>query len=136
MKKIILTCLGIFAALLAGCAKHNPIYHSAPIFNQPKTLSGKQCVQRCLEQKSRCDQRCGLDHEQCLVRQKKLAHERYVKYLNQMLVTKKKLVLKEDDFIDYAACGTSCECVKSDTNCYTLCDGAVSEQRICVQNCG
>lgn len=134
MKKIILGCFCLITSLLlTGCAQ--PSYHSVPVFHKPKTLSGKQCVKRCLQQKSRCDRRCGTDHEQCLLKEKKLAHARYFKYVKQMKLEDNKIKLTEADFIDYSNCSHSCRCVKSYKNCYTLCGGAVTKRKVCVKNC-
>ena len=133
MKKLIAALLT--ALVMVGCAQ-KPVYHPTTVFNKPKTTSGRQCVQRCLQQKSRCNRRCGSDHQQCMMRQKKLAHERFVQYVNEMVQEDTPVKQKERDFIDYAACSSSCQCIKSYKNCYTLCGGAVTERKVCVSNCG
>jgi hypothetical protein len=86
-------------------------------------------------QKKRCDKRCGANHEQCLMRQKKLAHQRFVSYVNERVQADKPVAHKEGDFIDYDECNASCQCVKSYKNCYKLCGGAVTERKVCVSNC-
>jgi hypothetical protein len=134
MRKKTLTSLAAFFAIsLGGCSQ--PSYHNVSTFHQPQTASGKACVKRCLEHKTNCDKRCGLDHQQCLMRQKALAHKRFVNYVNQMVQANHKLELNENDFIDYDLCSGSCECIKSYKNCYTLCGGAITERRICVSGC-
>lgn len=134
MKKIIISLFALAAGLsLVGCGK--PVYHTLSTFNPPETLSGKQCVSRCLQNKVSCDKRCGSDHQACLINERKAAERRYVQYVNRMVETKHKIKLKEQDFIDYNMCSATCRCVKSFKNCYALCGGVVSERKICVKNC-
>lgn len=137
MKKRIFLYLSIVLAslLVASCTQQQPTYHSMPTFDTPKTTSGNQCVQRCLEQKKSCDTHCGANHEQCLMQQKKLANQRYVSYVNEMVQINHKIERKESDFIDYEECSSSCECIKSYKNCYLLCGGAVTEHKVCISNC-
>jgi hypothetical protein len=136
MKKMICACVIILTGvLLMGFTQHSPIYRTTPVFNAPKTISGKQCVNRCLEQKTRCDQRCGSDHQQCLIRQKTLAHEAYIAYVNDMLIKNKKLTLTENDFMNDKACDASCECTQGYASCYVICGGAVTEHNVCIKNC-
>src|SRR5579863_4632084 len=64
MKKNLSSIL-ISLTLLLSLSACGPMYSTNLAFQQPKSSSGKQCVNTCLQNRSTCQMQCNAQNEQC-----------------------------------------------------------------------
>lgn len=126
------TAVVLLVAAITGCS---PVYETKSVLHPPKTKQGKQCVNRCMLRKSKCQKSCAWRHEQCMHYQKVQAKHRYHRYVKQQREKGHRIKRSEKSFVDWQKCDTQCGCTKNYHKCYTLCGGAVTSKRVCTKHC-
>jgi len=130
LKKFILFFLSLF--LLSGCG---PMYNSSYSFEQPKSFSGKQCSNTCLQNRTNCQMQCNTQNELCRTNARQAALPTYVLYLANKEEQAKNPHKTVDDFADYSNCNSSCGCDETYNQCFSNCGGIITENRQCVAFC-
>jgi hypothetical protein len=134
LKKYILFFLTLpLFFLLSGCG---PIYNSSYSFEQPKTFSGKQCSNTCLQNRTSCQMQCNTQNESCRSNARQAALAAYVLYVANKEEQQKNPHKTIDDFADYSNCNSSCGCEETYNQCFSNCGGIITENRQCVAFCG
>ena len=125
--------------LLLSLSACGPIYNTSYSFSQPKSTSGKQCTNACLQNRSVCNMQCNAQNEQCRVNARKIALPTYLLYLvNQGKEEQPRRHNRDrtiDDFANYSNCSSICDCESTYNQCFSGCGGIVTENRQCVVFC-
>lgn len=138
--KILIT-LSLLFGLLFSLSACGPMYNTSYAFQQPKSAGGKQCVNRCLENRSSCKMQCNMQNEQCRANARQAALPAYVLYVSnnkgehhdkQKHRDRTKTI---DDFADYSNCSSNCDCDNTYNQCFANCGGVITENRQCVAFC-
>jgi len=132
LKKYMLFSVLFACFLLSGCG---PIYNSSYSFEQPKSFSGKQCSNTCLQNRTNCQMQCNTQNEQCKNNARQAAMPTYVLYLANKIEKSKGPHKTIDDFADYSGCNASCGCEETYNQCFSNCGGVIKENRQCVAFC-
>lgn len=132
-KKYILFILSLsLFFILSGCG---PMYDNSYSFEQPKTASGKQCANTCLQNRTNCQMQCNAQNESCKTNARQAALPTYVLYLANKEEQAKKPHKTLDDFANYSTCNSSCNCEETYNQCFSNCGGIITEHRQCVAFC-
>lgn len=129
------TLLSIFLSLFLFLAACGPMYNSSLSFQQPKSSSGKQCVNTCLQNRSTCQMQCSTQNEQCRNNARQIAMPAYVLYVANKAEQEKNPHKTIEDFANYSNCNSSCGCNETYNQCFSNCGGTITENRQCVAFC-
>ncbi len=121
-----------FSLLVTGCG---PMYNSSYSFEQPKSFSGKQCSNTCLQNRTSCQMQCSTQNEMCRTNARQAAMPTYVLYLANKTEKSKNPNKTIDDFADYSPCNASCGCDETYNQCFSNCGGVITEHKQCVAFC-
>lgn len=138
MKKVLLSVANIVvvtlvAAMLVSCG---PVYRTQYNYEPPKGDAGKQCINRCIRNKSVCKMTCQTNYQNCVAMARNAAYPEYFAYVAEQQRQNLTVWRQIDDFADLSSCKKDCGCDDDYRQCYTLCGGQVTSERICVANCG
>ena len=134
IKKIFFTTilLATVAALVTACG---PVYETHYSYVSPKSWRGKQCVNRCLRDRSRCQSRCQRNNQSCRNTANLAAMPAYLSYVEQAKKNNDPVWKNVSDFADYSQCNSSCDCESNYRQCFTNCGGDVIANTQCVAFC-
>lgn len=120
------------AALLAACG---PMYQTTYSFKPPKNFQGRQCVNRCLNARNRCNFRCERLNQDCRQQALNAARPQYRAYRRRQRWSGKPVTMSLNDFADFSACQANCGCQPNYRQCYSNCGGQVIPFTRCVAFC-
>lgn len=121
--------VGIF---LAACS---PVYQTNYGYVAPKSWKGKQCVNRCLRDRSYCRAQCQSSGQACKNTANLEAMPAYLSYVEQQKKQNLPLDRSVGDFADYSSCTDHCGCESTYRECYANCGGQVVANTQCVAFC-
>lgn len=132
MKSIRLIVIPLCILGMTACG---PLYETHHEFVAPSTFQGKQCANRCLQEKQRCKSNCERQYESCTQAAQFSALPQYYLYVKEQKKQHKPIEKKISDFADYSLCRKHCGCDADYATCYTNCGGQIIEKRVCVAFC-
>lgn len=137
MKKVLLKVLLVTSVLgafifVAGCS---PVYQTNYSYVTPKSWRGKQCVNRCLRNRSFCRAQCRSADQNCRNDAQLAAMPAYLTYVKQQRRQGLTPTQTVSDFADYSACSDQCGCEATYRQCFTNCGGRVNTNTQCVAFC-
>lgn len=136
MKKIVcsfsLAIILIASILVTGCG---PIYSTTYQYVPPKSHRGRRCANRCLMQKSTCENNCNILHQACRMEANAAAEPAYRAYVRQERKAGKTPWRTLGDFADYSNCGGDCGCGSNYNQCFTNCGGQIIPHTVCTAFC-
>jgi len=134
MKKIILSALGgvILCLLLASCG---PVYRTNYTYIPPKAWRGRQCVNKCLKERTYCNIECRKTYQSCIYGAQEASKPAYRAYVKQRTAAGKEIWANPNDFADTYNCNKNCNCEPQYRQCYTNCGGQVVGTTVCVADC-
>ena len=118
--------LGSMVLLFTACG---PMYRTDYTYTPPTDWRGRQCVNACLQDKTRCAISCRSQNQSCRFQSQA---EGWLQYRAQARVNREMGFLPPNYYADSSQCDTDCGC----GDCYTNCGGKVSGRTYCVANCG
>ena len=121
--------IGLF---LVGCA---PVYQTNYSYIPPKSWKGKQCVNRCLSNRSICRSVCRSATQSCRNTANLEAMPAYLQYVAEQKNQNQPLLRTVSDFADYSNCSDHCGCESTYRECYANCGGQVMADTQCVAFC-
>lgn len=123
---------GAVMLVLSGCM---PQYQMTTDFVPPLSLSGKQCVEKCKQERDYCVQRSNEADTGCQT----AAHDRatidYQAYQQQFGSGHPPSMKTVDDFYDDSQCQLAKRCTPVYQQCFVNCGGTAEQKKICVKNC-
>lgn len=133
LKRILLVSIvGLVCAVLTACG---PIYQTNYSYQAPKSWRGKQCVNRCLSDRSRCRSHCNRQNQSCRNDANLAAMPAYLEYVSQQKKMNLPATQTVTDFANYSQCNNSCGCEVDYRQCFTNCGGTVIADTQCVAFC-
>ncbi len=127
---LLAACLSFLA--LTACS---PVYQTNYSYLAPKTWRGKQCANRCLQDRSACRAQCLQTSQSCRNSANLAATPAYLIYVEQQRRHHLPLDQTITDFADYSGCTNHCGCESSYRECFTNCGGEVMANTQCVAFC-
>lgn len=124
--------LAVLGLLLAGCG---PVYTTTYHYKPPKSWRGKQCVNRCLQNRSQCYMYCNSTVLQCRADANRAARPAYRAYVRYQRRHGLPINRNLSSFANYSQCTDRCGCENTYRQCYTNCGGQVKTSTICTAFC-
>ncbi len=126
----------LLCAALIGCS---PVYKTTETLAPPANSAGLRCVAQCQEIKSTCN-RSGHDrHKSCMAEQRISAEKSFYEYRALKMMAIQEVDKTVDDYINPNHCSADASyrriCNGGFKNCFTMCGGSVTTQKVCVRNC-
>lgn len=118
-----------------GLTACSPVYHTNYSYVSPKSWRGRQCVNRCLRDRSQCHSRCRNANQRCHNDAELAAMPAYLEYLRHQRKQNLPATQSVSDFANYASCSDYCGCEDTYRQCFTNCGGDVIANTKCVAFC-
>ena len=118
--------------VVTGCGPHYQTFHT---FTPPKSQSGKNCVNRCLENKQGCELQAQRNYNSCVHHAKSEAQNRYALYLAAQVAKKTPSKdiqsFEQYSLYQYNSCSDKITlCASSYRSCYSNCGGHVHSKEV------
>lgn len=136
--KGLLSIISVAAILLASTLMTacGPVYSTSYSFVPPQSHRGRRCVNRCIPQKSVCQNNCSMLKQACHMQANAIAEPAYQAYLTQMRKQGAAPNRTIRYFADYSSCRDRCGCQANYNQCYTNCGGQIVPHTVCTMFCG
>ena len=132
LKYLSLSVVFISTLFMAACG---PIYQTTNTYVPPKSRHGRLCANRCITQKSVCQNNCSILNQSCHMQANAIAMPAYNAYLKKIDKEKKVPNKNIRYFADYSSCQNGCHCNTNYDLCFTNCGGQIIPRTVCTLFC-